>query len=113
MFDASAFDSRFSKYQQDGSNFVRLFVHFNGCKQYQYWNEDGSFKRLGNDFLEDFGSMLRIAKKYNLQILPSLWSFECIDCDACRAMVKDSTKTQSYVENGISPLLDYVSAQGY
>lgn len=113
MFDSSAFQQRFSKYADDGSNFVRLFVHFDGCKQYQHWDEDGSFKPLGDDFLTDFVSMLEIAKSNNLQILPSLWSFECVDCDACRAMLQDSEKTYSYVKNGIGPLLSYVKLQGY
>lgn len=85
---------------------------FNGCKQYPYWDESGNFKQLGADFLGDFGSMLQIAKSHNLQVLPSLWSFECVDCDACRAMLQDSQKTESFVENGISPLLEYVTQQG-
>ena len=32
LFDRSSFENAFGKYQNDGSNLVRLFIHYNGCK---------------------------------------------------------------------------------
>jgi hypothetical protein len=42
-----------------------------------------------------------------------MFSFECVNYDDCLWMIKDSGKSDSYINNGLIPLLNYISYHGY
>ncbi len=49
--------------------------------------------------------MLSNARDKGLQIILTLFSFECVNFDNCLWMIKDLKKGDSYIQNGLSPLL--------
>ena len=53
--------------------------------------------------------MLTIAKGKGLKVVLTMFSFECVNFDNCLWMMKDSGKSDSYLNNGLIPLLNFIS----
>jgi hypothetical protein len=53
--------------------------------------------------------MLTIAKGTGLKVVLTMFSFECVNFDNCLWMMKDSGKSDSYLNNGLIPLLNFIN----
>lgn len=117
-FNYSAFMQAFKKYSEAGINAVRVWVHPDGRGGLTF-AADGSVSGIKSGFTADFVQMLKLAKDYSLYILPSLWSFDMVkDYSTVGGglhgdIIKDQSKTQSYINNALIPLLNAVKASAY
>ena len=102
----------FTKYKIDGANAVRVWIFFNGDKSFQLYDSSGHFKALPNKFYDDLKYVLDLAKSNSLKIHFTLFSFECVNINNCRSMITDSSKSESFINNGLKPILSFIK-NGY
>jgi hypothetical protein len=55
--------------------------------------------------------MLNRAKNHGLQVLFSIFSFECVNNPNCKGIIEDQGKQDAYIHNGLEPFLDFISQQ--
>jgi len=111
-YSSSTFNEAFSRYSSAGANSVRVWVHYDANKQYSLYDSSGYFKTLSSGFLNDIKSMLSLARSKGLKVVLTMFSFECVNFDNCLWMMKDSKKADSYINNGLIPLLNFISSNG-
>lgn len=111
-YNQTVFNESFTRYAQAGANTVRVWVHYSANMHMQLYDQNGYFKPLPNQFFYDMVNMLGIAKVNGLKILLSMFSFECVDFDNCYNMIKDAGIQDSYVNNGLIPMLNYITYHG-
>lgn len=111
-FNSGVYNEAFSRYSQAGANTVRVWVHYNANKQLGLYDSTGKFKTLPSGFYNDIKSMLTMAKNRNLKVILTMFSFECVNFDNCLWMMKDQSKSDSYINNGLNPLLTFISNNG-
>jgi len=80
------------------------------------WNENG-FIPLDDNFLDNVVSLLEISKKNNIQIIFTMFSFECTDPawdigNYCRRMFTEPRFASSYIQNGFTPFMKKISDSG-
>jgi hypothetical protein len=111
-FDYNIFNEAFSRYSSAGANSVRVWVHFDANKQLSLYDQSGMFKTLPTQFYNDIKGMLQLAKSKGLKVVLTMFSFECVNFDNCLWMMKDNAKSDSYINNGLVPLLNFISSNG-
>jgi len=119
-FDAAWFDEYFASVSGK-TNVVRFFLHCDGRATPQFY-ADGHVRSLANDdkggaeqFNSELRSLVESAAKHRLVLQIVLWSF-----DMCRSngfpvradLIADPSKTLSYVEAALLPLLGSLEAAG-
>ena len=120
-YDASWFDSYFASVSGK-SNSVRFFLHCDGRATPQFDAISGLVTSLSRSdkggqegFDKELASLVGLAKKHKLVLQIVLWSF-----DMCRSngftiradLLSDLAKTQSYIQNGLLPLLKSLDTAG-
>lgn len=111
-YPESSFNDAFQRYCQSGANSARVWIHYDTNKVYKHYDSNGQFKPLSQNFLDDFGKMMRAAQRNKVQVFLTLFSFECVNYDPCHNMMLDNNKRDAYIRNGLRPLLDYVKKNG-
>jgi hypothetical protein len=95
-------------YASAGANVYRQWIHFDGNKQLQLWDNNNKFKTLDSKFVTDAIDNLKTAKDKNIQVILTLFSFECADNTPCEYMITNNSATEAYIQNGLTPLLDRI-----
>lgn len=75
MYDGDWFDNFFKECSEHGANVVRLWIHCDGRTSPMFL-EDGTPAGLEPGFFVDMDDMFRRAKKYNVMVMPCIWSFD-------------------------------------
>ena len=112
-YDHDTFDTYYAKYNASGADTLRQWIHYDGAKQLSLYDSSGNFKTLPDKFYSDAKDNLQLAKQYNIKLHLTLFSFECASNSNCYDMVTDSTKSQSYINNGLRPFLDFIKTNGF
>ena len=60
---------------------------------------------LDTKFISDAVDNLKVARSTGIQVILTLFSFECVDYYKCKKMIQDPKSTQAYIQNGLVPLL--------
>lgn len=84
---------------------VRIWIHYDANKELKLYDGNGHFQNLPSNFYNDFKSLLQISKEANIKLFVTLFSFECVNTDNCYNMIADTSKSQSYIDNGLSKIL--------
>ncbi|MCU0415777.1 MAG: glycoside hydrolase family 5 protein [Cytophagaceae bacterium] len=112
-YDPIWFDSLFSRCRQYGINCVRLWIHTDGRATPEF-SPDGYVTGVDADFYSNFDHIFLLAKNHGILIMPCLWSFDmCKDeratagkyAGAHHDLIQDSTKTQSYIDKVLVPMV--------
>jgi PKD repeat protein len=116
-YNHADFDSTFKKYAANGINSVRVWVH---CKSEGSPILDSNAYVTGvcDEFWTNFGDMLNLANKYDLWIMPALFSFDMIEEDRIlnkylyntaenfQLFVESQERTQSYIDNFLIEMIN-------
>ncbi len=75
LYDSTWFDNHFKECKEYGANVVRLWIHCDGRANPEF-DADGMPTGLDTDFFIDLDDCFRRAKKYDIMIMPCMWSFD-------------------------------------
>ena len=73
------------------------------------FGKDGKFKTFPDNFYNDANDFFTRAKKHNLKVILTMFSFECVNTKKCKKMITDADNQQAYIDNGLKPLLKYIT----
>lgn len=109
-YNADAFEQAFAKYRSNGASVVRVWDHYDGNKSLSLYS-NGYFRTLPSIYYSNIKDMLLRARNHSLQVVLSVFSFECVNNSDCRSMIEDQGKQNAYIQNGLIPLLDFIVQQ--
>jgi hypothetical protein len=113
LYDPVWFEKMFKDCQENGVNVVRLWIHCDGRANPEF-DENGFCTGLDPDFFMDLDDCFRLAQKYEVMIMPCLWSFDmCKDSRESAGeyagnhqdLLTDSTKMESYLQKCFAPMV--------
>lgn len=115
------FDNTFEKYSENGINCVRIWIHCDGRSTPEFSAPGSEVTGLDANFFTDFDNMMAIAEKYEIFVMPALWSFDMskVNTDAGQfagvntPLITDSAKTLSYINNVLIPLVQRYTDHPY
>jgi len=104
-FNTTWFQTFFQTCQTNHINSARFWLHCDG-RATPVFNADGSVKGLSTTFISDLQALVSMAKTYSVVIVLSLWSFDMFNQQPGHPdLVSDATKTQSYINNALIPIV--------
>ena len=102
------FQSFYESCEENKINAARFWLHCDG-RASPLFNEDGSVSGLSSTFLSDLSTLVGMAEKSNVVVLVTLWSFDMCNQEVPTGLhvdlISNSTKTQSYLDNALQPIL--------
>ncbi len=109
--DLAHFEQVFRKLQANGANSMRLWLHTTGAFTPE-WN--GSMVTgPGTDTIKDLGSILDLARQYDVGMILCLWSFDMLRItegapvtDRNMAILTQPANRQSYIDNSLMPMVE-------
>ena len=121
LHDSALFDEAFKKYSENGINTVRVWIHCDGRSTPEFSAPGSEVTGLDANFFSDFDNMMAIAEKYDIFVMPALWSFDMskVNTDAGQyagvntPLIADSIKTLSYINNVLIPLVQRYADHPY
>ncbi len=121
LHDSTLFDNTFKKYSENGINCVRIWIHCDGRSTPEFSAPGSEVTGLDANFFTDFDNMMAIAEKYEIFVMPALWSFDMskVNTDAGQfagvntPLITDSAKTLSYINNVLIPLVQRYADHPY
>ncbi len=115
-YDASAFEAAFTKYEADGINAVRVWVHCKG-EGSPLLDSSGAVTGVSAVFWSNLDDMLQRAADHGLYIMPALFSFDVLkstktsnypyqSAECFRKLITSAANTQTYVDSVLVPLVE-------
>jgi hypothetical protein len=113
LYDRAFFTTLFQQCKQYGVNCVRLWIHCDGRTSPEF-DDSGSVTGLDTNFLSNLEDIFSIAAQNNVMVMPCLWSFDMTKdftssagkyAGLHAALIKDSSKTVSYITNALIPMV--------
>jgi hypothetical protein len=107
------FNSIFKDMHEHGVNSVRFWIHCDG-RANPLFDESGKVTGLPEDFMKDFVGMLDLAEKYDILVMPALWSFDMVKDSTAdegshagtqQKLILDDDYLTSYIENALIPMV--------
>ena len=117
-WNASFFDESFATLSASGANAVRFWLHADG-RASPTFSSDGKVTGMGGaSFESDLKALVGLAKTHELVLELCLWSFDmCKQDNPGETMhddlISDVTKTQSYIDNALTPMLKILSGSDH
>ncbi|MDX2008025.1 MAG: cellulase family glycosylhydrolase, partial [Meiothermus sp.] len=103
-YDERYFERMFRELRQYGVNSVRVWLHIDGRCQPVF--AEGMTVGLTSRFYEHFDDFLARAQRYNIAVMPVLWSFDMTYQQTLRSpLITDVAKTNSYIEKALIPMV--------
>lgn len=115
-YNSGQFEAAFQRYAANGINSVRVWIHCAG-EGGPLLDSQGNVTGVVGVFWENFDDMMRLANRYNILVMPSLFSFDIARTNKVltnypnqtsenfRAFVYDPVKTQTYIDRVLIPLV--------
>ncbi len=103
-YDTSFYNRSFQRLQEHGVNAIRMWIHCDG-RNSPLSNREGVVSGLPRYFLDDLDDFLMRAARYDLMVIPVLWTFEMVDKGKVE-MIRDVDKTQLYLDLALRPIID-------
>lgn len=103
-YDSTFFNRTFEELQDNGVNCIRMWIHCDG-RHSPIAGKDGIVRGLPRNFLDDLDDFFGRAARYNLMVLPVLWTFEMVDKGNIE-IIRDPEKTQLYIDQALIPILE-------
>ncbi|MCR9288803.1 MAG: T9SS type A sorting domain-containing protein [Bacteroidetes bacterium] len=119
LYDPDWFENFFSECQNYGVNTARLWVHADGRSTPEF-DSLGYVIGLDDNFFENLDDIFAKAEAHNVMLLLCLWSFDMMKNRTDEAgqfagihgdLVTDISKTVSYIENALIPIVDRYANQ--
>jgi len=111
-YDFNWFTTFFQDCQTNHINSARFWLHCDGRASPQ-WASDGHVTGLSATFLNELTNLTTLAKSYNVVLLITFWSFDMCKQETSNGfhpdLISDATKTQSYIDNALKPILKALS----
>lgn len=115
-YDASKFEAAFTKYEADGINAVRVWVHCKG-EGSPLLDASGAVTGVPEVFWSNLDDMLQRAANHGLYIMPALFSFDVLKrnkvsnypyqtAEHFKKLITSSTNTQTYIDSVLVPLVE-------
>ena len=113
-WNSSFFSQSFTSLKSHGANSVRFWLHADG-KSTPNFSEDGDVMGLGGpNFGPELKELVELAKDHELVLQLCLWSFDmCKHQDRHADLISNVTKTDSYVENALKPMLELLQGANH
>ncbi len=117
--DLETFRTIFRELGNSGGNSMRLWLHTNGWKTPE-WGADSTVVGPGENAIEDLEAILDAAEEHEVGLVLCLWSFDMLrksfgdedniglNLDRNEALLRDSSHTQTYVDNALVPMVEAV-----
>jgi hypothetical protein len=101
------FAKSFESLKSHGANSVRFWLHADG-RSTPTFSKDGEVTGMGGpNFGSDLKQLVELAKAHELVLQLCLWSFDmCKNKDRHADLISNATKTDSYVKNALTPMLE-------
>jgi len=103
-YDSTFFNRTFEELQANGVNCIRMWIHCDG-RHSPICGKDGLVRGLPRHFLDDLDDFFSRAARYNLMVVPVLWTFEMVD-EGKIEIIRDPEKTQTYIDQALLPILE-------
>jgi len=123
-YDHDKFDAAFAKYQKNGINSIRVWIHCKG-EGSPVLDSTGNVIGMSDVFDKNFEDMMNLAQKYNLLIMPALFSFDVLtgkrtitkyqdnSDENFQKLIKSEIKTNTYIEKFLKPLVEKYANNPY
>lgn len=105
------FTEMFSQVQENGGNTMRFWVHITGAST-PSWSGN-NVTGPGTGTIEDLEAILDLAWENNTSLILCLWSFDMLRTsngtgvtNRTKAMLEDSTLTETYIQNSLIPMVE-------
>ena len=110
--DASYFEKVFDSIQASGGNAMRWWLHTNGANSPKF-DAAGNVTGLGPNTIANMRTVLDLAYNRGIAVNMCLWSFDMLrpegqDPAVMKAMLEDPVKTQTYIDNALTPILQEI-----
>ena len=102
-YEAKYYEFVFDRLKQSEVNTVRIWLHCQG-KHSPLVDQEVMVRDLPSGFIEEFSDFLELAARYELMVIPVLWSFEMVDHGRAE-LITQYDHTISYIENALIPLI--------
>jgi len=109
--DLDTFADIFLDVHDHGGNAMRLWLHTNGEATPEFG--DSTVTGPGTDAISDLKAILDLAWEREVGLVLCLWSFNMMEkkygtalTDRSRALLTDSSFTQSYIDNALVPMVE-------
>jgi hypothetical protein len=112
-YDENYFDKAFKAIAEAGGNSVRWWVHTSGEFNPKH-DDQGYYSCKERGFLGDLSKGLTLAKKYQLNVILVLWSFDMLDknkgsiLDRNRKLLTSDDYLDKYIKDCLEPMLDEI-----
>ena len=110
----AAFETMFADVRASGGNAMRLWLHTDGTNTPAWSGTDVTGPGVGA--ADDLRAILDLAHEYRVGVMLCLWSFDMLQSGKTaeqwarnRAILTDSSKTGTYLRNGLTPLVQAVA----
>ncbi len=119
LYDPDWFEIFFSECEDYGVNTARLWLHADGRSTPEF-DINGYVTGLDDNFFENLDDIFERAENHNVMLILCLWSFDMMKDRTASAgkfagvhgdLVRDSTKTNSYIENALIPIVNRYAEQ--
>ena len=106
-WDSAYFFKSFESLKSHGANSVRFWLHADGRSTPAFSNDGVVTGMGGPNFGSDLKQLVELAKAHELVLQLCLWSFDmCKNKDRHTDLISNVTKTDSYVKNALTPMLE-------
>lgn len=108
-FDEAAIESAFAKFKRKKFKVVRWFLYCNGVAEPKM-DGSGRFMVPGKEFFDNFETVMRLAGKYDLQMVWSLLDFGWFKKDSANfvkysMIAKDPVLLENFIQSAVVPLV--------
>ncbi|MFN8438954.1 MAG: cellulase family glycosylhydrolase [Cytophagales bacterium] len=113
LYDSKWFENTFKDCKEHGVNVVRIWIHCDGRANPEF-DENGYVTGFDPDFFQDMDDMFRLAQKYEVMVMPCLWSFDmCKDqresagpyAGYHQDLLTEDQKMESYLQKCFVPMV--------
>jgi hypothetical protein len=109
-YDPIWWDETFTEVESFGGNCVRIWVHCKG-EFNPLFDGSGKCTGLNVNFFENLDDVLQKAENHNLLVILCLFDFHLVDISGRQDLVKDTSKTNSYIKNALIPMVQRYNNQ--
>jgi len=107
-YDHNKWEAKYKDFRNNKVEVLRQWIHCDGNRTIRLFNETtkdpkkkGYFLPLPKQYLDDAIDNIRLAKQYNIKLLLTFWSYQCVGVEDCRNLILDQDRQDSFFQNGV------------